>query len=293
MTGYASRSFLLADNEEKTAEIVITLKTVNNRYFETNYRLMPIIYSYEFEITKQLKKNLIRGSMQLSIVTNNPDFFQGEIKPALQAARECAKSLRSIQKAIGISDEIKLDHFVRFPHLFVSTEKGLSEDQKQILFQEMHQTIEAVMQVRKAEGLQLQEDIVKRFLLISEEVEKIKPLFVARIDEQKKKVGKTLQEIQSDESMLAISQKTALYTMLDKLDLQEEITRLEGHLYSVQEIIHSDSLEKGKRLDFTLQEMVREANTILSKCNDLIISRHAITIKVELEKIREQVQNIL
>jgi uncharacterized protein (TIGR00255 family) len=293
MTGYASRSFLLADDDGKTAELVITVKTVNNRYFETNYKLLPALQPYEFDITKQLKKNLVRGSIQFSIVTNDPDFFQGEIKPALQAAKEYAKSLQLIRDTVGISSEIKLDHFVRLPHLFVSTERGLTDAQTKILFGEIEKTIKEVTATRKSEGLQLQEDIVKRFSLIARELEKIRPLFVARIDEQKKKVEGTLQEIKGDESMLATSQKTALYTMLDKLDLQEEITRLSGHLQAADSIIHSDTLEKGKRLDFTLQEMVREANTILSKCNDLAISGYAITIKVELEKIREQIQNIL
>ncbi len=112
-------------------------------------------------------------------------------------------------------------------------------------------------------------------------------------EEWKKKVHNTLQEIGADENLIANAQKSGLYSMLDKIDIHEEITRLNSHLDHVVTNLQSDEPEKGKRLDFTLQELGREINTIAAKCSDSTISTHAINVKVEIEKIREQIQNIV
>ncbi len=121
----------------------------------------------------------------------------------------------------------------------------------------------------------------------------IEKRYIVRINEQKEKVHQTLEEIKGDESTISEAQRNALYSMLDKLDLQEEITRFASHLKQIDAIIKTDAMEKGKRLDFTLQEMNREINTIAAKCSDSKISQNAINVKVEIEKVREQVQNIV
>ena len=113
------------------------------------------------------------------------------------------------------------------------------------------------------------------------------------LEQHKNKVHTILQEIGTDESMLAEAQKNTLYTTLDKIDIHEEIIRFKSHLHNLAQGITTDEVEKGKRLDFTLQELGREINTITAKCSDATISTHAINIKVEIEKIREQIQNIV
>ena len=110
---------------------------------------------------------------------------------------------------------------------------------------------------------------------------------------RKKKVHATLQEIGADENLLADAQKNGLYALLNKIDIHEEITRLNSHLENFITILQQPDAEKGKRLDFTLQELGREINTITAKCSDSTISSHAINVKVEIEKMREQIQNIV
>jgi uncharacterized protein (TIGR00255 family) len=113
------------------------------------------------------------------------------------------------------------------------------------------------------------------------------------VEEWKKKVHTTIQAIGAADNLMVDAQKSGLYSMLDKIDIHEEIIRLNNHLDQLIKNLSSQETEKGKRLDFTLQELGREINTIASKCSDSIISGHAINVKVEIEKMREQIQNIV
>jgi uncharacterized protein (TIGR00255 family) len=111
--------------------------------------------------------------------------------------------------------------------------------------------------------------------------------------QQKQKVTDALLEFEKDPSSLAEMQKNALYVVLDKIDVHEEIVRFKNHIQTLQNSLISKDIEKGKRIDFILQELSREINTITAKCSDGTISSHAINIKVELEKAREQTQNVV
>ena len=132
----------------------------------------------------------------------------------------------------------------------------------------------------------------RRLVILNHALKLFFPTF-AIPEKHKVKVHKTLQEIGADKNLLAEAQKNALYTMLDKIDIHEEITRFNSHLSQLDKHLKSPDIEKGKRLDFTLQELAREINTIAAKCSDSTISKHAINVKVEIEKTREQVQNIV
>ena len=110
---------------------------------------------------------------------------------------------------------------------------------------------------------------------------------------QKQKINEALAELENDTSKFAEMQKNALYAILDKIDVHEEIVRFKNHLKTLLASLESSDIEKGKRIDFILQELSREINTITAKCSDATISSHAINIKVELEKAREQTQNIV
>lgn len=292
MTGYASKSILLQHNGYST-EIIITIKSLNSRFFEIFFKLPFILQPYEVELHKYLKERLVRGSIQCIVSNNNAEFFQETILPSINTARAYYDALQAIKLSLHIDDSVDLDHLVQMPNLFTIRDRVLSKEQRDIVFSAFNEVADEVLKTRNREGDVLKRDIVERLSVIENEMRNIKKLFIIKITDYKARVHETLQEIKADESVLASAQRTALYTMLDKLDLQEEITRFENHAKNMITTIESHVIEKGKRLDFTLQEMMREGNTILAKCNDVEISNHAITIKVELEKIREQIQNIL
>jgi len=149
------------------------------------------------------------------------------------------------------------------------------------------------MDERRKEGLELTTDIKKRISIMGQEMANIEKASAIHIEAQKEKVNQAVQALQGDESSLADTRKNALFSILDKIDIHEEITRFKSHLQNLLDQLNSQANEKGKRLDFTLQELSREINTISAKCSDAAIGTHAINIKVEIEKMREQVQNIV
>jgi uncharacterized protein (TIGR00255 family) len=182
---------------------------------------------------------------------------------------------------------------VRLPNIFNIEEQGLDKQSAQAIMEATHTLISAVVKERQIEGEQLKKDIATRLSLMAKDIAAIAKRSQEHIAEQKEKLNMLLSELQSDESDLATARKNALYAVLDKIDIHEEIVRFESHLESMNALLENKDIEKGKRLDFTLQELAREINTITAKCSDALISKLAINIKVEIEKAREQVQNIV
>ena len=153
--------------------------------------------------------------------------------------------------------------------------------------------VDNVIAVQAKEGAVLKDDLQQRIAIMTDEIKKIESASQETIEAQKKKIHDTVAELEDDESRFAEIKKSALYAILDKIDLHEEIVRFKSHLASLKSQLDSDTTEKGKRLDFTLQELGREINTIAAKCSDAAVGAMAINVKVELEKAREQTQNIL
>jgi uncharacterized protein (TIGR00255 family) len=217
----------------------------------------------------------------------------GSVSPAFNIVHGYMQAIEQIKKKYQLSDPIKLEHILRLPHIFAQEEQPLDEESTQLVLKVMAELIEAVQQERRIEGDALAIDILHRISIIRKEMEIITQRAHIFVEEWKKKVHATLQEIGADENLLVNAQKSSLYAMLDKIDIHEEITRLNNHLDLLTQHVQSTDTEKGKRLDFTLQELGREINTIASKCSDHSISSHAINVKVEIEKIREQIQNVV
>ena len=189
--------------------------------------------------------------------------------------------------------EIKLENILRLPNIFSKEDQPLDETSKSHILAAVTELIEKVIAERATEGNTLAIDLDNRITIIRQEMKTITERAHVFVEEYKKKVHATLQEIGADENLIANAQKSGLYSMLDKIDIHEEITRLNSHLDHLIKNLDSQDAEKGKRLDFTLQELGREINTIAAKCSDSTISTHAINVKVEIEKMREQIQNIV
>ncbi len=153
--------------------------------------------------------------------------------------------------------------------------------------------IDELIEMQTKEGQALKKDIIARVAIIDKEIKAIEIAFEALMISQKQKVNEGLAGLEKDASKFAEMQKDALYAILDKIDVHEEIVRFKNHLKTLLISLESQEIEKGKRIDFILQELSREINTITAKCSDAAISSHAINIKVELEKAREQTQNIV
>jgi uncharacterized protein (TIGR00255 family) len=293
MTGFANKTFILTVPSGERSSISMNLKSLNSRFFEATVKLPLGLSHLETTIIKILKERLKRGHIYFTVHLSNINIFDGSIAPALNIIDGYVKAMDHIKTKYNLSDDIKLDTILRLPNIFSKEEQQLDDASTQQILIAVSELINKVIEDRRAEGLNLATDLQNRITIIQQEMKVITERARIFVDEYKQKVHATLQEIGADENLLVNAQKSGLYSMLDKIDIHEEITRLASHLDHLIAHLQSPETEKGKRLDFTLQELGREINTIAAKCSDSTISAHAINVKVEIEKMREQIQNIV
>lgn len=293
MTGFATKTVVLALPDNNRSNVVISLKSVNSRFFETNFRLPYQLSSLETELEKRLKKRLYRGHLYISVQMANPGIFKGDVQPALQVVNGYLHAINMIKSTYALNDPITLDHLLQLPNIFSIEDRGIDEKTKETFFAHVETLIDELIEARKQEGASLLVDITQRTTTMTAEIDVIDILAQKLVEHQKTKINAVMQELQGDENTLADMRKNALFTLLDKIDIHEEIIRFKSHMDSIRKQLMVSTVEKGKKLDFTLQELAREINTITAKCSDALISTHAINIKVDIEKVREQIQNIV
>jgi uncharacterized protein (TIGR00255 family) len=293
MTGFASRTLALTNATGEKTNIAISLKTLNYRFFETTFKLPYMLSSLETKLIKICKQKLIRGHVYLTVHVSNPNVFRSSVQPALTIVQGYIDAIQKIKARHAIVQPITLDHILSLPNVFVLEESDVDQDVERMIFDTINELIDSVIAARAVEGEVLSRDLSARIAVMTEEINAITQAYHRLIESQKEKINKMAQEVASDENLQANARQEALYALLDKMDIHEEIIRFKSHLSDMQEQLASSALEQGKRLDFTLQELGREINTIAAKCSDATISKRAINTKVEIEKAREQVQNIV
>lgn len=293
MTGFASKTITITKGSDQKAHISMMLKALNSRYFEANTKLPPSLSHLETDLIKQFKKHLVRGYIHFVVHVDNPSLFKGNVTPSINTVKSYMKAIQKIQDAASIKGELTIDALVRLPNVFSIEEQVLDKPTAQAIIKATDLLIKQVISERKKEGLQLQKDLHNRFAFMKKEIDAINKRFVAHMNEQKKKLTQLIDDLNGDESDIADARKSAIYAVIDKIDIHEEIVRFESHLENLASLLQSKQLEIGKRIDFTLQELAREINTITAKCSDSQISSQAINIKVEIEKAREQAQNVV
>jgi uncharacterized protein (TIGR00255 family) len=293
MTGFASKAVTLTSPDNGKATLTINLKAVNSRFFEVTFRLPYQISSLETELDKRLKQQLFRGHINFSVQLDNPSFFKGAVQPALNTIDGYVQAITAIKEKTGLSQDVTLDQILQLPNIFAIEDRNLDDASKQAIFDHVQALIEEVLEARKQEGARLLTDIHTRINSMDRGIAVIETRAQEMIEQQKAKINSVMQELQGDSNALADMRKNALFALLDKMDIHEEIIRFKSHTENIKKQIAAPGMEKGKKLDFTLQELGREINTITAKCSDALISSHAIDIKVEIEKAREQIQNIV
>jgi uncharacterized protein (TIGR00255 family) len=200
-------------------------------------------------------------------------------------------AIQDIQALTNIPGSVGLDTLLQLPNVFVVSEAEINENTARTIMTTVAELLQVVVSMRMQEGAALQKDLEGRIAIMATEIDAIAVQAHEMIDTQKAKINEAIQALKMDETQFAHAQKDALFAMLDKIDLHEEIVRFK--IKSLSGYLTTQSAEHGKRIDFTLQELAREINTIAAKCSSAPISERAINIKVEIEKAREQAQNIL
>ena len=293
MTGFAAKTVSFSTSSGSKTNITFQLKSLNSRYFEATCKLPYQLGPMEIELTRMLQENLHRGHVYFTIYVTNQDIFKGAIEPSIITLDGYMHALDQIKSKYGISSQLTMSDLLQLENIFVVQEKGLDEELKKIVLATTQQLIIELIAAEDKEGIALQKDLEKRIASMGNDIQAIEKDSAVLMAAQKEKVSKTIQEVTGETTSLIDLQKHAAYALLDKMDINEEIVRFKSHLKNLESQLGSTALENGKRLDFTLQEMAREVNTIAAKCSHATISSLAINIKVELEKAREQTQNIV
>jgi len=293
MTGFATKTIILELDKETKVNVTISIKALNSRFFETNCKLPYALNRYEHDFIKILKDNLHRGYIYLVIHMSNQNLLKGSIEPATPVIEGYIGAINKIKEKYNVAGELSLHDLLQLPAVFNVEDKDIDESAIKHVFTVVQELANDVIKARKHEGKVLQKDLEQRIAIMQKEIDGIDDASETMMEERKATISKELQALENNEQEANEMRKQMLYAALDKIDIHEEIIRFKSHLTNLLTMLTSPGIEKGKRIDFTLQELAREINTIAAKCSDVTISSMAINIKVELEKAREQAQNIV
>jgi uncharacterized protein (TIGR00255 family) len=293
MTGYSSKTKNFKISKEDEISLQIDLKSINTRFFECSCKLPSVLNSLEIKIIHSLKAKLLRGRVFFNVKILETGGTLTKVSPSKKLLEEYLKALSVIKKEFKIAGEVTLSDVLNLPNIFSSQTIQIDKKTEESILILVNELADDLIKSRAQEGAELKKDLDKRFNVCAKKMEEIKKRFKAFGVKKKKEVKKLLAEYEKDPKDEIKLKLDELYSILNKIDIQEEIVRFESHLKNAQQVIKDKNIEKGKRLDFILQELLRESNTTLAKASDYNISKLAVDIKVELEKIREQAQNIV
>lgn len=293
MTGFAARSITLTGELGEKTEVSINLKALNSRYFDTTCKIHYAVSMLEHAIVQKIRSVLIRGHVYCTVHITNPQAFRGAIEPAKTTIIAYINAIRQIEELTQLHTPLTLTDILQLPHVFITADTQADEKASGAILQLVDELLDTVNKMRIQEGAALKQDILERIQVMRSEITAIAAEAAHLIEQQKIKIQELLGSIKESETHATTVQKENLFSVLDKMDVHEEIVRFTTHLDSLVKHLNTDATEHGKRIDFTLQELGREINTIASKCASAHISERTINIKVEIEKAREQAQNIL
>ncbi len=287
MTGYGSATEVLG-GREITAEI----RSVNNRYLDCTVKL-PRTYSFAEDPAKQLvKKHISRGKVDVYITVNALEGTEVQIAVNRPVLEGYLNALRSIAADYNLRDDITVGSLARMPDVFLIGKENQDEEQLQ---KDILSVLEAALTrydaMREQEGAALAADLRAKAAGILKLVEKVEARSPVTLAEYRKRLTEKLQEVlgSTDIDESRILTEAAIYA--DKIAVDEETVRLRSHLKQLEQMLASEE-PIGRKLDFLLQELNRETNTIGSKGNELEQAKTVVEMKAELEKIREQIQNV-
>ena len=272
--------------------ITVEVKSVNHRYFEFSARMSRAYQFAEDSLKALCQKYITRGKIELSVFVEDATSTSTTVEINRQYAGEYISALRQLAKEYKIKDDLKLSALTGNPELF-TVRKTLLEDEVVIdaLTQVTKKALDNYNEMRVIEGKKLETDVLSRVKTILSAVEFIESRSPETVKAYRERIEEKMRELLGSATVdeQRIITETAIFA--DKVAVDEETVRLRSHISQLENMLESDSAT-GKKLDFLIQEMNREANTIGSKSQNVEIAHTVVEIKAEIEKIREQIQNI-
>ncbi len=287
MTGYGRTCVMIADKE-----ITVEIRSVNHKYFDFSPKV-PRIYGYlEDKLKKFTAESVNRGKVDMYVGINCVGGPNNEVSLNDEILKSYLTALRKISDDYGVEYDVTVSGISRYPDVFSVVAKEEDEDELWNNVKTVAQSaLESFNTMRKVEGERLYQDLKSRCQAIERYVDVIEELSKKSVPEYKQKlldrIAELMEDVKVDESRLM----TEVAIMADKLATDEETVRLRSHIAQFYKMLESDE-PIGRKMDFLIQEMNREINTTGSKANDLEIARLVVEVKSEIEKIREQVQNV-
>ncbi|MDY6849246.1 MAG: YicC/YloC family endoribonuclease [Thermodesulfobacteriota bacterium] len=287
MTGYGK-----GQGESENLSLTVEIKTVNHRFGDISVKAPRFLMGYDHEIKKRVSQRLRRGKIDLFISQESQEKLAAApaFNPAL--AEAYVEMFRRMATAYDLKDDLSVPLLAAQKDVIVLQDCAVAaEEIRQCLDQALESALDAVESMRVAEGHATQEDIAARLDLIGDVLEKIGARAPEVVQEWqvklKQRLDRLASEVDFDEQRVA--QEVALFA--DRCDISEEIARFKSHLQQFHDLLEQQE-PVGRQLDFLVQELNREANTMGSKSNDSQLTRQVVQLKAELEKIKEQVQNV-
>lgn len=288
MTGFGR-----CEVSEEKRRFAVEMKGVNHRYLDVNIRMPKKLNFFETSIRNLLKKSVQRGKVDIFITFEDLSESQISLKYNETLAGEYLSYFRQMQDQFGLENDVRVSTLARCPEVLTMEEQVVDEEE---LWNELKKALDGAIEqfvaTRSMEGENLKLDIIEKLdgmQKMADQIEERGPRILAEYRQKlEAKVHELLEDTQMEEGRIAAE----VIMFADKICTDEEVVRLKSHISHMKETLQSDESGIGRKLDFIAQEMNREANTILSKANDLETSNIGINLKTEIEKVREQIQNI-
>ncbi len=287
MTGFGK-----GEASVKGVTFTVELRSVNNRFLEISSRVPKTISQRESEIKDIVRLKIARGKISLNASKENGSDDNLTLSIDKKRAKEIYTILEELRKSTKIKEPISIEHLLHFSEIFETKEVEEDETEWKVFQQALTKAVNTLKTMREKEGAELARDSKERVQKINKHIDTIEHLSKKRIPGERKRLLERVAQLVEDKSVIN-NQRLELEIALlsEKLDVTEECVRFRSHNKFFLEALQSKESE-GRKLNFLIQEMNREANTIGSKCNDVEIAHIVVGIKEELEKIREQLQNI-
>jgi uncharacterized protein (TIGR00255 family) len=286
MTGFGA-----ATGRVGTQRVTVELRTVNHRFFNPHVKLPSSLTRWEADVREHLRRSIARGNVTLNARTEREAATPLSIDEERFAGY--VTQLRDLQHRHGLSEELGVGTVLRMPEVFSNSTQDESPESPDELTAVVDEAVRALTRMREAEGERLATVLEERVTAVESTLELIAARAPVRLDEERERLRESVRELAAgvDVDPARLAQEIAF--LADRLDVAEEIDRFRAHIAAFRAALRTPSHEPvGKRLGFLLQEMLREANTTGSKARDAEMMHHVVSVKEELERIAEQVENV-
>jgi uncharacterized protein (TIGR00255 family) len=288
MTGFGR-----AEVTSKGIAATVEVRGVNSRFLEVSARLPRTLSRRDNDVKEIVRSYASRGKVSIVVTLESDTDGAVPLTINVEAARTYHKLLNQLRKAVRLQEKVRLSHLLQFSDIFETVEETRDDEREwKVAEQALHAAMKDFNRMRQDEGGELAKDLAKRIEWMGETVRSIESLSKDRIPEERKRLQERVAQLIGDASVLDQNRLELEIALLsDKLDVTEECVRYQSHnKFFLEAMANHES--SGRRLNFLVQEMNREINTIGSKSNDATIAHLVVRLKEELERIREQLQNI-